>query len=106
MIRGAKMVLVATAVASCSHLSGQVRDDAGAPGEADAAPPGTPTLREAIELDAGWKFVRSEVAAAESITLYDGDWTSIDLPHTWNAVDGQEGGNAYHRGPAWYRRHL
>ena len=28
--------------------------------------------------------------------------TAISLPHTWNAVDGQDGGNDYHRGTCWY----
>jgi beta-galactosidase len=26
------------------------------------------------------------------------------VPHTWNAKDGQDGGNDYYRGVAWYRR--
>ncbi len=30
--------------------------------------------------------------------------TIINLPHTWNAVDGQDGGNDYWRGTAVYRR--
>ena len=28
---------------------------------------------------------------------------SVSLPHTWNAKDGQDGGNDYHRGTCWYR---
>lgn len=28
--------------------------------------------------------------------------TAVSLPHTWNAVDGQDGGNDYHRGTCWY----
>lgn len=27
---------------------------------------------------------------------------AITLPHTWNAVDGQDGGNDYYRGTCWY----
>ena len=27
---------------------------------------------------------------------------AIALPHTWNAVDGQDGGNDYYRGTCWY----
>lgn len=33
-------------------------------------------------------------------------WEPINLPHTWNAVDGQDGGNDYWRGTACYRREL
>ena len=27
---------------------------------------------------------------------------AVTLPHTWNAVDGQDGGNDYYRGTCWY----
>ena len=27
---------------------------------------------------------------------------AVALPHTWNAVDGQDGGNDYYRGTCWY----
>ena len=29
---------------------------------------------------------------------------SIDLPHTWNYADGQDGGNDYYRGKCYYRK--
>ena len=28
----------------------------------------------------------------------------VTLPHTWNAIDGQDGGNDYHRGRCWYAK--
>ena len=28
----------------------------------------------------------------------------VTLPHTWNNLDGQDGGNDYHRGTCWYAR--
>ena len=28
--------------------------------------------------------------------------TAVELPHTWNARDGQDGGNDYYRGTCWY----
>jgi len=34
----------------------------------------------------------------------DGKQTSVDLPHTWNAVDGQDGGNDYYRGTCVYEK--
>ena len=33
-------------------------------------------------------------------------FTQVRLPHTWNALDGQDGGNDYYRGRCWYRRVL
>ncbi|MBR2620068.1 MAG: glycoside hydrolase family 2 protein, partial [Firmicutes bacterium] len=31
-------------------------------------------------------------------------WDVISLPHSWNAVDGQDGGNDYYRGTAYYAK--
>ena len=39
-----------------------------------------------------WKFIGP-----------DGNTVSVSLPHTWNAVDGQDGGNDYWRGRCTYR---
>lgn len=44
--------------------------------------------------------------------LWNDDWifekegkqTPVALPHTWNAVDGQDGKNDYYRGTCWYRK--
>lgn len=58
------------------------------------------------DLDSGWRFVRRDVPDAERPSFDDGGWQSVQLPHTWNARDGQDGGNDYYRGPGWYRRHL
>ncbi|MGO5203101.1 glycoside hydrolase family 2 TIM barrel-domain containing protein [Bilifractor sp. LCP21S3_F8] len=44
----------------------------------------------------GWRFGKSRDAMIENVTL----------PHTWNAVDGQDGGNDYYRGTCWYMREL
>lgn len=57
-------------------------------------------MRKITELDKNWIFVKDakdagEAAAAEGV--------SVSLPHTWNAVDGQDGGNDYYRGTCWYR---
>lgn len=57
-------------------------------------------MRKVTELSDNWIFVKSannvlEAAAAEGIP--------VSLPHTWNAKDGQDGGNDYYRGTCWYR---
>lgn len=33
-----------------------------------------------------------------------GKQTLVDLPHTWNAIDGQDGGNDYYRGTCTYEK--
>ena len=39
-----------------------------------------------------------------SFTYQDGSVTPVNIPHTWNAVDGQDGGNDYWRGTCTYRK--
>ena len=34
----------------------------------------------------------------------DGSAQTVDLPHTWNAIDGQDGGNDYWRGTCCYEK--
>ncbi len=62
--------------------------------------------RSDINLDLGWRFIRQDVGGAPTNGFDDSKWTSLDLPHTWNNLDGQDGGNGYYRGIGWYRRHF
>lgn len=52
-------------------------------------------MREITKIMKGWEF-----------TGPDGTTTTVDLPHTWNARDGQNGGNDYWRGTCIYRTHF
>jgi len=61
--------------------------------------------RNVEPLEGPWRFVREDVPAASAENFDDSTWSSVTLPHTWNGVDGEAGGN-YYRGPAWYRREL
>jgi beta-galactosidase len=65
-----------------------------------------PSPRQSFNLDGGWRFVRTDVAGAQATAFDDSGWTPISVPHTWNALDGQDGGNNYYRGIGWYRRHF
>ena len=64
-------------------------------------------MRSVEMLNNGWTFVK-EAADAEAAVLAasHGEGKDIDLPHTWNAADGQDGGNDYYRGTCWYVRKL
>ena len=46
-----------------------------------------------------WLFTKDK-------TLSVTDWEAISLPHTWNAKDGQDGGNDYYRGTCYYMKKL
>ena len=56
-------------------------------------------MRNVMELKDNWMFVKEAENAADAASKKG---TAISLPHTWNAVDGQDGGNDYHRGTCWY----
>lgn len=45
--------------------------------------------------NAKWAFTKM---AAEAPTELPKLWDWVNLPHTWNAIDGQDGGNDYYRG--------
>ncbi len=60
-------------------------------------------MRHIAELKDNWTFVKYAKDASEAAGA---DGTAVSLPHTWNAVDGQDGGNDYHRGTCWYCRIL
>ncbi|MDX5568876.1 glycoside hydrolase family 2 TIM barrel-domain containing protein [Streptomyces sp. ID05-04B] len=64
-----------------------------------------PNPRVWLLLNSGWRFIRQDVAGAQAPGFDDSGWTSVTTPHTWNAVDGADGGNNYYRGVGWYRRH-
>jgi beta-galactosidase len=64
--------------------------------------PTDPRVR--MDLSATWKFFRADVALAPSTSFNDSAWGTVSLPHTWNNLDGQDGGNDYYRGIGWYRK--
>ena len=64
------------------------------------------TSRLDIRLNEQWKFIRQDVPDAAATNLDDAAWQSVNLPHTWNNLDGQTSGTPYYRGIGWYRHHL
>jgi len=93
-------VVLALAGAGCTASGSR------APGESSAPSAAPSVARKDNLIDDKWRFVKSDVAAAQVPGFDDGGWETVDLPHTWNARDGQDGTAQYYRGPGWYRRHL
>ena len=56
-----------------------------------------------INLGQGWRFIKEATGPAEA---YEKASLAVTIPHTWNAEDGQDGGNDYYRGTCWYVRTL
>lgn len=67
--------------------------------EADATADG----RREYSINAGWKFIKGNVSGGQGVNLDDSKWENVNVPHTWNALDGQDGGS-YYRGKGWYRK--
>ena len=58
-------------------------------------------MRKTINLNENWKFVQQDAGLPAA---YPCDWENVDLPHTWNAVDGHDGNGSYNRGKYWYAK--
>lgn len=58
-------------------------------------------MREIINLNEGWKFIQEDAGLPAA---YPADWQTVDLPHTWNAVDGHDGNGSFDRGNYWYAK--
>jgi len=72
------------------------------------AQPYTPPTnhRTDIVLDSDWRFIQQNVSGAQATNFDDSSWTNVNLPHTWDISDGQDGpGTTYYRGIGWYRTH-
>ncbi len=57
-------------------------------------------MRKILNLNENWLFVKGTA----DVTVRDGG--QVNLPHTWNATDGQDGGNDYFRGSCLYVKTL
>ncbi len=53
-------------------------------------------MRNIININENWQFKKD----TSDIAVRDGE--QVNLPHSWNAIDGQDGGNDYFRGACLY----
>ena len=60
-------------------------------------------MRQILNLNSGWTFSKEATAVPAEL---DNTWEQINLPHTWNAIDGQDGGNDYYRGTCYYAKEI
>lgn len=91
--------LSAAALAACTRGPGAAPHTVGPGGTGGASAP-----RLDLNINDGWRFERADSADAAALASA-ATWASIALPHTWNNLDGQDGGD-YYRGIGWYRRQL
>ena len=53
-------------------------------------------MRKVTNINSLWAFRKTEVPPSS----FDRNWDLVSLPHTWNNIDGIDGGNDYWRGKA------
>ena len=54
-------------------------------------------MRKILNVNSNWEFIKNcENPESEK--------EIINIPHTWNAIDGQDGGNNYYRGKCLYKK--
>ncbi|MGN0779580.1 MAG: glycoside hydrolase family 2 TIM barrel-domain containing protein [Aristaeellaceae bacterium] len=58
-------------------------------------------------INAAWRFTKdAALVTPEHLPLSVDTWDAVDLPHTWNGIDGQDGGNDYYRATCYYTKTL
>ena len=57
-------------------------------------------MRKIETWNTGWLFARQDCGPG----FAPAHGEAVPLPHTWNAKDGQDGGNDYYRGTCWYAK--
>ena len=60
-------------------------------------------MRTILNLNQKWAFTKLADALPTEISS---KWDFVNLPHSWNAIDGQDGDNDYYRGTAYYAKSL
>lgn len=57
-------------------------------------------MRQVRNLNYKWAFSKD---AGEIPKAIPANWYWVNLPHSWNNIDGQDGGNDYYRGILYFR---
>ena len=60
-------------------------------------------MRQITSINNKWFFRKGVSVPPEKP---DNSWCIVNLPHTYNAIDGQDGGNDYYRGFACYQKEI
>ena len=58
-------------------------------------------MRNIININENWKFIQEDAGLP---SVYPENWQTVDVPHSWNAVDGCDGNGSYDRGQYWYAK--
>lgn len=57
--------------------------------------------RLSLTINSGWYFHQGEIALSDN-DFGSGEWSRVNLPHTWNRHDAFDETPGYYRGAGWY----
>ncbi|MBQ8591779.1 MAG: glycoside hydrolase family 2 protein [Lachnospiraceae bacterium] len=60
-------------------------------------------MRHIINFNKKWAFTKNADAVPETMPTR---WDWVNIPHSWNAIDGQDGDNDFYRGTCYYAKEL
>ena len=58
-------------------------------------------MRKTVNFNYKWAFTKRADSIPAVLPI---DWDFVNLPHSWNAIDGQDGANDYYRGKCYYAK--
>ena len=58
-------------------------------------------MRSVINFNRKWAFTKMADAVPETMPT---KWDFVNIPHSWNAIDGQDGDNDFYRGTCYYAK--
>ncbi|MBO5433255.1 MAG: glycoside hydrolase family 2 protein [Clostridia bacterium] len=60
-------------------------------------------MRQIININRKWAFSKQATSVPAELPM---NWDWVNLPHSWNAIDGQDGDSDFFRGTCYYVRKL
>ncbi len=60
-------------------------------------------MREIININRKWAFTKQATSVPSEIPV---NWNFVNLPHSWNDIDGQDGDSDFYRGTCYYAKKL
>ncbi len=60
-------------------------------------------MRQIVNINRKWAFTKQAASVPSELPL---NWDWVNLPHSWNAIDGQDGDSDFYRGTCYYVKKL
>lgn len=62
-------------------------------------------MRKIININSDWRFIKQNNVENKNKIYSDDNWEAVNIPHTWNAIDGANGFE-YYKDACWYRKYF